>query len=83
VLAPAAALVEAAATAFSALPEWTEASLEVAGNAVCAEQGVKLGKLAQPLRVALIGQKVGPGLWQSLALLGRETSLRRMRTRWS
>lgn len=83
VLAPAATLVEAAATAFSALPEWTESSLEVAGNAVCAEAGVKLGKLAQPLRVALIGQKVGPGLWQSLALLGRETSLRRMRTRWS
>ena len=83
VLEPAAALIDQAAAAFAGVPEWTEAALELAGNAVCAEAGVKLGKLAQPLRVALVGQKVGPGLWQSLYLLGRETSLRRMRARWS
>ena len=83
VLAPAASLVEQAAEVFSTLPEWTEAALEAAGNALCVEANVKLGKLAQPLRVALVGQKVGPGLWQSLYILGRETSLRRMRSRWS
>jgi glutamyl-tRNA synthetase len=83
VLAPAAELVERAADAFAALPEWTESALEASGNEVCAAAGVKLGKLAQPLRVALVGQKVGPGLWQTLFILGRETSLRRMRARWS
>ncbi len=79
---PALGLVEKAAEAFAALPEWTEAALEAAGNAVCVEQGIKLGKLAQPLRVALVGQKVGPGLWQTLYILGRETSLRRLNTPW-
>ncbi|GDX80236.1 glutamate--tRNA ligase [Deltaproteobacteria bacterium] len=81
-LTPARALVAKAADAFEAAPEWTEAALEAAGNALCLAEGVKLGKLAQPLRVALVGQKVGPGLWQTLYILGRETSLRRLRAGW-
>ena len=59
--------------------DWSEAALEAATQTWCEAQGVKLGKLAQPVRVALSGQKVGPGLFQALALLGRETSLRRLR----
>ncbi len=82
-LTPARALVSKAADAFEAAPEWTEAALEAAGNALCLAEGVKLGKLAQPLRVALVGQKVGPGLWQTLYILGRETSLRRLRAGWA
>jgi glutamyl-tRNA synthetase len=61
------------------LETWTEASLEGVTAAWCEAQGVKLGKLAQPVRVALSGQKVGPGLYQALAILGREASLRRLR----
>lgn len=82
-LVPAQELVRGAADHFAALPEWTEARLEAAGNQFCADKGVKLGKLAQPLRVALVGQKVGPGLWQTLYVLGRETSIRRMRAQWA
>lgn len=82
VLAPAQGLVNKAADAFEAAPDWTEASLEAAGNALCLAEGVKLGKLAQPLRVALVGQKVGVGLWQTLHILGRETALRRLRAGW-
>jgi glutamyl-tRNA synthetase len=59
--------------------DWSEAALETSANAFCKERGLKLGKLAQPARVAVCGQKVGPGLFQTLSLLGRETTLRRLR----
>lgn len=81
-LLPAQPLVQKAAAAFAACGEWTEAALSAAGHAVCEAEGVKLGKLAQPLRVALVGQKVGPGLWETLYILGRETSLRRLVHPW-
>ncbi len=81
-LAPSTVLVRACAEALAAVPEWTEPALEAAGKAFCEAQGIKLGKLAQPLRVALSGQKVGPGLWQSLHVLGREAALRRMNACW-
>ncbi|MSQ03968.1 MAG: glutamate--tRNA ligase [Myxococcales bacterium] len=83
VLAPARDLVSRAAEALAGVTEWTEDALEAAGTALCVSEGIKLGKLAQPLRVALVGQRVGPGLWQTLFILGRETSLRRMRRAWS
>jgi glutamyl-tRNA synthetase len=79
-LAPNSAMIGRAAEAFAAVTEWTEPALDAAGHAFCAAEGIKLGKLAQPLRVALSGQKVGPGLWQTLYVLGRETSLRRLRS---
>ena len=41
--------------------------------------GIGMGKTNQPLRVAVMGRKVGPGLYESLELLGREESLRRLR----
>jgi glutamyl-tRNA synthetase len=39
---------------------------------------VKLGKLAQPLRVALTGQAASPGIGVTLALVGRERALQRI-----
>lgn len=78
-LLPNAELIGRAADAFDEVAEWQEHYLEVAGKAFCESEGIKLGKLAQPLRVALSGQKVGPGVWQSLYVLGREASIRRLR----
>ena len=40
--------------------------------------GVKLGKLAQPLRAALTGKTTSPGIFDVLTLLGREESLGRI-----
>jgi glutamyl-tRNA synthetase len=77
-LAPNRAMVGRAADALAA-SDWTEAGLESTGKAFCEQEGIKLGKLAQPLRVALSGQKVGPGLWQSLHVLGAEVAMRRLR----
>ena len=43
------------------------------------EAGDKLGKVAQPLRAALTGRAVSPGVFDVLAVLGREESLARLR----
>ena len=44
-------------------------------------KGVKLGKVAQPLRAALTGRATSPGIFDVLVLLGREESLARMADR--
>lgn len=74
-----AAVLAELAGELAGLEGWTEAGIERAVGAFCAARGLKLGKIAQPARVALCGQKVGPGLFQILAILGREVGLRRLR----
>ncbi len=71
-------VLDGVTTRLTALEDWSESGLEAHLSAWCAETGVKLGKVAQPVRVALTGQKAGPGLFQTLAILGREISLRRL-----
>ncbi len=41
-------------------------------------KGLKLGKLAQPLRAALTGRTVSPGIFEVMVLIGREESLARL-----
>jgi glutamyl-tRNA synthetase len=43
-----------------------------------AAQGIKTGQIVHPLRVAVTGKSIGPGLFDTLAILGRETSLARI-----
>jgi glutamyl-tRNA synthetase len=62
----------------SALAEWDAAALEAAIREVAETSGVKLGKLAQPLRAALTGRTTSPGIFDVLALLGRDESLARI-----
>jgi glutamyl-tRNA synthetase len=65
---------------FARVTEWTPAVLEDALRAAAEELGVPAGKLIHPLRVALLGKAVGPGIFDVLFLLGRETSLHRIDT---
>jgi len=58
--------------------EWTEAALEALLRGFAAEKGVKLGQVAQPLRAALTGSLETPGLFEILALLGKERALGRL-----
>jgi glutamyl-tRNA synthetase len=58
--------------------DWTETALEAAVKALAEEVGVKLGKIAQPLRAALTGSTVSPGIFEVLAILGRDESLLRI-----
>ena len=55
-----------------------EAALEALLRGFAAEKGVKLGQVAQPLRAALTGSLETPGLFEILALLGKERALRRL-----
>ncbi|OGT82017.1 MAG: glutamate--tRNA ligase [Gammaproteobacteria bacterium RIFCSPLOWO2_02_FULL_61_13] len=60
------------------LPDWTDAALHQALETVAAETGLKLGKLAQPVRVAVTGGTVSPSIDKTLRLLGREQSMARL-----
>jgi glutamyl-tRNA synthetase len=62
----------------TALAEWDAGSVEAAIREVAEGTGVKLGKLAQPLRAALTGRTTSPGIFDVLALLGRKESLARI-----
>ncbi len=62
----------------AALPSWTPEPLHQAVITTAEELGIKLGKLAQPLRVAVSGRAATPGIDQTLYLIGREAVLRRI-----
>jgi glutamyl-tRNA synthetase len=62
----------------AALDTWTIESLERVFNAVLAEHGLKLGKLAQPVRVAVTGSTASPGIFEVLDVLGRDRTLARL-----
>jgi len=60
------------------LEGFTEAEIGPALEAVVARRGVKPREVYQPLRVAIVGTTVSPGIFESVALLGREETLRRI-----
>ena len=62
-----------------AVGEWSASETEAAVRNYAEETGLKLGKAAQPLRAALTGRSVSPGVFDVLAVLGREESLGRLR----
>jgi glutamyl-tRNA synthetase len=82
----AAALLEGDARAFlstlhaalDGVKSWDTEALEAAVRTVADDAGVKLGATAQPLRAALTGRRTSPGIFDVLALLGREESLARI-----
>lgn len=61
------------------LAEWTAASLDAAVRTYGEAHGLKLGDVAQPIRVAITGTTISPPLFETLELRGREWTLRRMR----
>ena len=79
---PAAArsVLESAIATIVALPEFTGAALEPALKiALVDELGLKPKVAFQPLRVAVTGRTISPPLYESMELLGREQTLRRLR----
>ena len=72
------ALLASAHAKLVALANWDAPVLEAAIREVAEGSGVKLGKLAQPLRAALTGRTTSPGIFDVLALLGRDESLARI-----
>ena len=68
----------ALAELFAALPDWTVTGLEGAAREFAQKTGIKLGDVAQPLRAALTGRSVSPGIFDVLFVLQREESLGRL-----
>jgi glutamyl-tRNA synthetase len=64
------------------LSTFDEASIEQAFQQLMAAEGVQLGAVAQPARVALTGGTVSPGIHEVMAILGRERVLSRLRKAW-
>jgi len=60
--------------------DFSTANLEKVIRDYCANQNLKTGAVFHPLRVAVTGQTVGPGLFETLSLLGKEKTLRRLQT---
>jgi glutamyl-tRNA synthetase len=58
--------------------DWNAASAEAAIREYATANGLKLGAAAQPLRAALTGRSTSPGVFDVLAVLGREESLARI-----
>jgi len=58
--------------------DWNLTVLEASLKAMAEELGLGLGKLAQPLRAALTGQTMSPGIFDVLVLLGKGESLARI-----
>ncbi|HET9397243.1 MAG TPA: glutamate--tRNA ligase [Sphingomicrobium sp.] len=64
--------------ALAAVPKWEHDALDAAVREVAETNGLKLGKLAQPLRAALTGKTTSPGIFDVLVLLGKDESLARI-----
>jgi glutamyl-tRNA synthetase len=62
----------------AAAQDWSASALEPAVKALAEVKGWKLGNLAQPLRAALTGRTTSPGIFDVLAVLGRDESLARI-----
>ena len=61
-----------------AVADWTSAATEAAVRDYALEHGAKLGQIAQPLRAAMTGRATSPGIFDVLAVMGREESLGRI-----
>jgi glutamyl-tRNA synthetase len=72
-------ILSEAASALEPVEPWKAEPIEAALKALCDRLGEKPRTVYLPIRVAVTGSRVSPGLYESLELLGRETSLARLR----
>jgi glutamyl-tRNA synthetase len=72
-------MLAAAEQALAALEPFDAATIEAALRAAADERELKPRQAFQPIRVAVTGSRVSPGLFESIELLGRETTLSRLR----
>jgi glutamyl-tRNA synthetase len=71
-------LLGASRQALAETPDWAAEPLEAALRALAEQRGISGGKVFQPLRVALTGLTVSPGIFEMLVQMGRDLSLRRI-----
>ncbi len=65
--------------AMSTIETFTEENLENAFKSVMDKTGLKLGKIAQPVRVALTGKTASPGIFEIIEIIGKDKVIRRLK----
>ena len=73
-------ILGSAETALAGVDPWTASNIEVALKNLCDQLGEKPRTVYPPIRLAVTGSKVSPGLYESLELLGKDESLARLRS---
>jgi glutamyl/glutaminyl-tRNA synthetase len=70
--------LKAARDLFTGIDQWNAHAVEEAVKKYCESTGLGLGKVAQPIRVAVSGTSISPPIFETLAFLGKERTLRRV-----
>ncbi|MHB1109391.1 MAG: glutamate--tRNA ligase [Devosia sp.] len=60
------------------LDDWSVPAIDAAARAFAEQKGLKLGLIAQPLRAALTGRTISPGIFEVMVLIGKEETLARL-----
>jgi glutamyl-tRNA synthetase len=60
------------------LDDWSVPQIEAAARVFAESKGLKLGKVAQPLRAALTGRTISPGIFEVMVLIGKNETLARL-----
>jgi len=60
------------------LGDWSVPAIDAAARVFAEARGLKLGKLAQPLRAALTGRTISPGIFEVMILIGKTEALARL-----
>lgn len=77
--APSADILKNLIQKFEAISTFTEKDMEDVFKAVMEEMGLGFGKVANPVRVALSGKNVSPGMFEMMGVLGKDLCLARMK----
>jgi glutamyl-tRNA synthetase len=73
-------ILEATAAKLETTEPWTVEAIEASLKKLCDDLGQKPRTVYLPIRVAVTGSRVSPGLYESLELLGKDTTLARLRS---
>ncbi|QEE20499.1 glutamate--tRNA ligase [Youhaiella tibetensis] len=71
-------MIGAFAEVLRGLNDWSVEAIDGAARAFAEARGLKLGKVAQPLRAALTGRTVSPGIFEVMVLIGKQETLDRL-----
>ena len=71
-------LLERIREAVEGVTDFSQANLEPVFQKIMDEAGIKFGKIAQPLRVAITGRTESPGIFETMTVLGRPEVAKRL-----
>jgi glutamyl-tRNA synthetase len=71
-------LLQSLVSKLANLNDFSESTLETTFKEIVEQADIKLGKLAQPVRIALTGKKESPGIYEVVLLLGKDVSISRL-----